>query len=66
MIIYVFQITKRSFKWFCHFNDRNYVIIPNLIKFLSDYDYKQYWYFGESTVSYGTLVYIYLDVICIF
>ncbi|XP_015782113.1 fringe glycosyltransferase [Tetranychus urticae] len=41
-----------SKKWFCHFDDDNYVHVPSLVKHLSRYSPNKPWYLGKpSTLS---------------
>jgi hypothetical protein len=38
---------NKNFKWFCHFDDDNYVNIPNLLKLLNQYNFNHYYYLGN-------------------
>lgn len=38
-------------KWFCHFDDDNYVNVPRLVEVLSDFDPKRNWYLGKNSVK---------------
>ncbi|XP_044755226.1 fringe glycosyltransferase [Coccinella septempunctata] len=38
-------------KWFCHFDDDNYVNIPRLVDFLSDYNPREDWYLGKPSIQ---------------
>jgi len=37
-------------KWFCHFDDDNYVNVPALVQKLSQFDHKQDWYLGKPSL----------------
>ena len=37
------------FRWFCHFDDDNYVNLPNLVSFLERYDAGEPHYLGKSS-----------------
>ncbi|XP_075984203.1 fringe glycosyltransferase-like [Anticarsia gemmatalis] len=37
-------------KWFCHFDDDNYVNVPRLLDVLQKYHWKQYWYLGKRSI----------------
>ena len=36
------------FRWFCHFDDDNYVNIPALVKKLTQFDPSKDWFLGRS------------------
>ncbi|XP_039442795.1 fringe glycosyltransferase [Culex pipiens pallens] len=38
-------------KWWCHFDDDNYVNVPRLVKLLDDYSPTQDWYLGKPSIS---------------
>ncbi|XP_026272503.2 fringe glycosyltransferase isoform X1 [Frankliniella occidentalis] len=38
-------------KWFCHFDDDNYVNIPRLVRVLGDYSPQQDWYLGKPSTK---------------
>jgi len=38
-------------KWFCHFDDDNYVNVPALISKLSEFDYQQDFYLGKPSIA---------------
>lgn len=38
-------------KWFCHFDDDNYVNVPRLVEFLKDYNPKEDWYLGKPSIQ---------------
>lgn len=38
-------------KWFCHFDDDNYVNIPRLVSVLQRYDHRLDWYLGRQSVN---------------
>ncbi|KAI5638531.1 fringe-like domain-containing protein [Phthorimaea operculella] len=37
-------------KWFCHFDDDNYVNVPRLVEVLQGYDYQMDWYLGRNSI----------------
>ncbi|XP_014674977.1 PREDICTED: beta-1,3-N-acetylglucosaminyltransferase lunatic fringe-like [Priapulus caudatus] len=43
---------KSSKKWFCHFDDDNYVNVPQLVKFLSQKSWKKDYYFGKPSIPH--------------
>uniref|UniRef100_A0A336KVH2 CSON000197 protein n=1 Tax=Culicoides sonorensis TaxID=179676 RepID=A0A336KVH2_CULSO len=38
-------------KWWCHFDDDNYVNVPRLVSILSEYSASQEWYLGKPSIS---------------
>jgi len=38
-------------KWFCHFDDDNYVNVPRLVRFLGDYNPREDWYLGKPSIQ---------------
>ncbi|XP_053677521.1 fringe glycosyltransferase [Anopheles nili] len=38
-------------KWWCHFDDDNYVNVPRLVRMLDDYSPTQDWYLGKPSIS---------------
>lgn len=42
---------KSNKRWFCHFDDDNYVNIPQLRKLLQKYDNTNEWYLGKTSVQ---------------
>ncbi|XP_019869547.2 fringe glycosyltransferase isoform X1 [Aethina tumida] len=38
-------------KWFCHFDDDNYVNVPRLVQFLADYNPREDWYLGKPSIQ---------------
>lgn len=38
-------------KWFCHFDDDNYVNVPRLVRFLGDYNARDEWYLGKPSIQ---------------
>ncbi|KAJ8722877.1 hypothetical protein PYW07_004057 [Mythimna separata] len=38
-------------KWFCHFDDDNYVNVPRLVTILQKYNHQQDWYLGRPSVN---------------
>lgn len=37
-------------RWWCHFDDDNYVNVPQLVTTLADYDPQQDWYLGKPSI----------------
>ena len=37
-------------KWFCHFDDDNYVNVPRLLKLLDNYSPREDWYLGKPSI----------------
>jgi len=37
-------------RWFCHFDDDNYVNIPRLVRLLADYSPQEDWYLGKPSI----------------
>ncbi|XP_069970134.1 fringe glycosyltransferase isoform X1 [Penaeus vannamei] len=37
-------------RWWCHFDDDNYVNVPQLVRTLGDYDPTQDWYLGKNSI----------------
>lgn len=37
-------------KWFCHFDDDNYVNVPRLLEILSNYNPQEDWYLGKPSI----------------
>ncbi|XP_059613246.1 fringe glycosyltransferase isoform X2 [Phlebotomus argentipes] len=38
-------------KWFCHFDDDNYVNVPRLVRLLDEYSASKDWYLGKPSIS---------------
>lgn len=38
------------FRWFCHFDDDNYVNVPQLLKMLQSYNPQEDWYLGKPSI----------------
>jgi len=38
-------------RWFCHFDDDNYVNVPQLVKMLQDYPWQDDWYLGKPSIK---------------
>lgn len=38
------------FRWFCHFDDDNYVNVPRLLKLLDNYNPREDWYLGRPSI----------------
>ena len=43
-------IINLFFRWFCHFDDDNYVNVPALVKKLSHFDHTSEWYLGKPSI----------------
>ncbi|XP_018012014.1 fringe glycosyltransferase [Hyalella azteca] len=41
---------ESSAKWWCHFDDDNYVNVKGLVEALSGYDHRQHWYLGRPSI----------------
>lgn len=39
-------------KWWCHWDDDNYVNVPQLLRLLSGYDWREEWYVGRASLTY--------------
>ncbi len=39
------------FRWFCHFDDDNYVNVPQLVRMLQKYDWTDDWYLGKPSIK---------------
>lgn len=39
------------YRWFCHFDDDNYVNVPQLIRMLQKYDWTDDWYLGKPSIK---------------
>lgn len=37
-------------KWFCHFDDDNYVNVPRLVRLLAEYSPQEDWYLGKPSI----------------
>ena len=37
-------------RWFCHFDDDNYVNVPRLVYLLADYSPQEDWYLGKPSI----------------
>ncbi|XP_037044532.1 fringe glycosyltransferase-like [Bradysia coprophila] len=42
---------ESSKKWFCHFDDDNYVNVPRLVSLLNEYSPTMEWYLGKPSVA---------------
>ncbi|XP_046650929.1 fringe glycosyltransferase-like [Daphnia pulicaria] len=38
-------------RWFCHFDDDNYVNVPQLVRMLQKYDWTDDWYLGKPSIK---------------
>ncbi|XP_031620624.1 fringe glycosyltransferase [Contarinia nasturtii] len=45
-------------KWFCHFDDDNYVNIPKLVELLSNYSPTLDWYLGKPSIASPLEIYV--------
>lgn len=43
---------KSDDKWFCHFDDDNYVNVPRLLDLLQSYDPRDDWYLGKPSIRH--------------
>ncbi|XP_031351964.1 fringe glycosyltransferase-like [Photinus pyralis] len=50
-------LTVSKSRWFCHFDDDNYVNIPKLVDVLNGYDPNGDWYLGKPSIKYKYPVY---------
>jgi len=39
-------------KWFCHFDDDQYVNVPALVRKLNQFDYRREWYLGKPSIQH--------------
>jgi fringe protein len=39
------------FRWFCHFDDDQYVNVPGLLRKLADFPADQPWYLGKNSID---------------
>lgn len=46
------------FRWFCHFDDDNYVNTQALVKILQKYNHQNDWYLGKRTVPVQVKLYM--------
>ncbi len=37
-------------RWFCHFDDDNYVNVPALLRKLREFDHREDWYLGKPSI----------------
>ncbi|XP_047021801.1 fringe glycosyltransferase isoform X1 [Helicoverpa zea] len=44
-------------KWFCHFDDDNYVNVPRLVTVLQRYNHQEDWYLGRPSVNKPLSIY---------
>ena len=54
-LIPVYKVDNQSilffnFRWFCHFDDDNYVNVPALVRKLQYYDHNKDWYLGKPSI----------------
>lgn len=45
-------------RWFCHFDDDNYVNIPKLVELLSNYSPTMDWYLGKPSIASPLEIYV--------
>ena len=43
---------KKNNRWFCHFDDDNYVNLPNLVALLQNYNHSDDWYLGKPRLDH--------------
>ena len=43
---------KENNRWFCHFDDDNYVNLPNLVALLQNYNHSDDWYLGKPSLNH--------------
>ena len=43
---------KKNNRWFCHFDDDNYVNLPNLVTLLQNYNHSDDWYLGKPSLNH--------------
>ena len=48
LLIYFFHLLLC--RWFCHFDDDNYVNVPRLVDKLSQFDHRKDWYLGKPSL----------------
>ena len=48
LLIYFFLLLLC--RWFCHFDDDNYVNVPRLVDKLSQFDHRKDWYLGKPSL----------------
>lgn len=44
-------------KWFCHFDDDNYVNVPRLVTVLQQYNHQEDWYLGRTSIYEPVKIY---------
>ncbi|XP_031351344.1 fringe glycosyltransferase-like isoform X2 [Photinus pyralis] len=49
-------MTASESKWFCHFDDDNYINIPKLVDVLNGYDPDADWYLGKLSLDHPAIV----------
>lgn len=52
MSVEIDSFLKSGNKWFCHFDDDNYVNIPRLLDLLQSYDPQDDWYLGKPSIRH--------------
>ncbi len=48
-VLYIYNFILNS-RWFCHFDDDNYVNVPRLLEILSNYNPQKDWYLGKPSI----------------
>lgn len=48
---------ESSKKWFCHFDDDNYVNVPRLVEILQKYNSQEDWYLGRTSIYEPVKIY---------
>lgn len=56
MLIFFFLLF--NFRWFCHFDDDNYVNIPKLVELLNNYSPTRDWYLGKPSIASPLEIYV--------
>lgn len=46
-----------SNRWFCHFDDDNYVNVPRLVSILQTYNHQEDWYLGRTSIYEPVKIY---------
>ncbi len=50
-ISHLFYRVFLYFRWFCHFDDDQYVNVPGLLRKLADFPADQPWYLGKNSID---------------
>lgn len=49
--LYLFFCVSSISRWFCHFDDDNYLNVPQLVQLLNEYHSTKSWYLGKPSVA---------------